>query len=158
MHPLANQEPPVLGQHDGFDIYPMPVFARIAVADVTEAAAWYERALGFAAMFRMPGLVHLRRKRYQDVLIVGGGPAAGAGTPSSWFALCFEADGELDAIAAGARAAGVAVDGPVDTPWNAREVRVVDPFGYKIIFTGRAAEVDPEAMARWKARFAGEAG
>jgi hypothetical protein len=34
-----------------------------------------------------------------------------------------------------ARAFGARVTGPVERPWNAREVEVIDPDGYALVFT-----------------------
>jgi uncharacterized glyoxalase superfamily protein PhnB len=157
MHPLVNQEPPTLGHHDGFDVYAMPMFATLPLVDVDAAVAWYEAALGFAVMFRLPGpkagLVHLRRKRYQDLLIV---PTDVAAAPGS-LALSFDADGELDALHERARAVApvglAAIVGPIDTPWNARELRVTDPGGHRLVFTARPLEPDPEQEAKWRALF-----
>lgn len=43
---------------------------------------------------------------------------------------------DADAIAERAREAGATIaSGPVDTPWNAREVTVLDPDGYRLNFT-----------------------
>jgi catechol 2,3-dioxygenase-like lactoylglutathione lyase family enzyme len=88
----SNQEPTTLAEFGGHEIYPMPMFATLAVADVAAVAAWYERALGFATVFRapdaggQPALIHLRRRKYQDLLFDVGlrtpvGP--GAGSPGS---------------------------------------------------------------------------
>jgi hypothetical protein len=70
-------EPPALGEFDQHEIYPMPMFATVAARDVDQAAEWYQRALGFATVFRAPApagqaspLVHLRRRKYQDLLVV----------------------------------------------------------------------------------------
>lgn len=69
-------EPPVSHVHNGFEVYPMPVFAAMETSDVDALAQWYHDALGFGIMFKMPGpggqptLVHLRRRKYQDVLIL----------------------------------------------------------------------------------------
>ena len=40
-------EPQNLGTFNEFEIYPMPMFATIAVADVNGVVAWYQSALGF---------------------------------------------------------------------------------------------------------------
>ena len=48
------------------DIYPMPSFPILAVADVAASSRWYQEVLGFAHIFTMPGpggvagLAHLR--------------------------------------------------------------------------------------------------
>ena len=44
-------------------------------------------------------------------------------------------DGDIDAFAGHARSQGAAVTGPVTQPWNVREVTVLDPDGYRLVFT-----------------------
>ena len=43
------------GEFNGFEVYPMPMFATLDVTDVAAVAAWYERTLGFGIMFSAPG-------------------------------------------------------------------------------------------------------
>jgi uncharacterized glyoxalase superfamily protein PhnB len=153
-------EPAKLGEFNGFEIYPMPMFATLSVADVTSVTKWYEAALGFGTVFAAPGaagqpsLVHLRRRKYQDLLIT---PSAADGAPPANLTLTFNADGELDAIAARAREAASlghsAVVGPVETPWNTRDLRVTDPVGNKIVFTSRNENPDPAQMERFRKMF-----
>jgi uncharacterized glyoxalase superfamily protein PhnB len=151
--PLA--EPASLGEYNGFELYPMPFFVTLAVEAPAEVAAWYAQALGFGVMFAGP-VVHLRRRKYQDLLLVQAGPAAPptAGGP----ALRFDADGELEALAERVRAAApvgrAQVEGPVDTPWNTTELRVTDPAGHVLVFHARRANPDPAQEARWRAAFA----
>ena len=153
-------EPPTLGEFNGHEIYPMPVFAKIGAVDVAAASRWYEDALGFSAMFTMPpgssqpSLVHLRRKKYQDILLVSAPPekiVAGS------LQLSFGDDGDIDALGKRARAATPAgassVSGPVDTPWNTRDLTVTDPSGHILVFTGRSPNPDPEQARRWKEVF-----
>ncbi|HYM21639.1 MAG TPA: VOC family protein [Vicinamibacterales bacterium] len=155
-------EPQHLGEFNGFEIYPMPMFATISVADVSAVSEWYRNALGFGVVFSapagpggQPAMVHLRRKKYQDVLIV---PAQSAAAPStaSTISVSFSADdGEVDAIAERARSARPlgtsAIAGPIDTPWNTRDLRVTDPVGTRLVFTGRNPNADPEQMKRMQA-------
>jgi uncharacterized glyoxalase superfamily protein PhnB len=154
-------EPPSLGEFRGVEIYPMPAFVTLSVADVAAVAGWYERALGFTTVFRAPAaggepppLVHLRRRKYQDVLIV---PAPAEREAGSSLTVTFSAEGEVDALAARAAAAEPsgrsAVSAPVDTPWNTRDLRVVDPAGHQLVFTSRQPNPDPEQVARWQAMF-----
>jgi len=153
-------EPAALGEFNGFEVYPMPMFATLAVADVRAVAAWYESALGFRTMFCAPGvggqpsLVHLRRRKYQDLLIRA---ASGDSQPAANLTLSFNADGDLDALADLARAAAPvgtsSVAGPVDTPWNTRDLRVTDPVGNRLVFTSRNSDPDPEQMERWRKMF-----
>ena len=156
----ASGEPVSFGTFNGFEVYPMPMFATIGVADVAGVAAWYEAALGFRTMFSTPGpggapaLVHLRRSKYQDVLITPGG-ASEAGAASSHLTITFRADEDPEALASRARAVAPvgasAVVGPIDTPWNTTDVRVTDPLGHRLVFTAARANPDPEQQAKWSA-------
>jgi uncharacterized glyoxalase superfamily protein PhnB len=128
------------------EIYPMPAFAQLQVADLDHATRWYTGNLGFRVIFAMPGrdgksqLIHLRRSRYQDLLLVRArqprepGIAAGVGV-----SLYFQFEDDWDALAALAeqarQTAGSIVKGPIDTPWNTREVRLFDLDGYCLVFT-----------------------
>lgn len=134
------------------DIYGMPAFVTLTVTDLDRTVDWYVNGLGFIALFTMPGpngrpsLVHLRRWRYQDILIRPGQPPAGG----EWTISIMATAEELDALAERARAHGLGtVDGPADTPWNTRDVRTIDPDGYALVFTARrpAGERDAEFSA-----------
>jgi len=122
--------------------------------------SWYERALGFAPMFvaRAPdgraSFAHLRRARYQDVLLVPGVTAGGGRV-----AIGLRADGDPAALAETARRApaigAAAVDGPCDTPWNSTEVRVTDPAGHRIVLSAPRTVPDPalaEQVTAWLER------
>ncbi len=134
------------------DIYPMPAFVTLTVADVRRTVDWYVEALGFVPLFTMPGpdgapaLVHLRRWRYQDLLVVPGPPRPAGGAVVSVTALAEE----LDDIAGRARAhaartgAGT-VEGPLQTPWNSVDLRTTDPDGYPLVFTARRPEGQRDA-------------
>jgi uncharacterized glyoxalase superfamily protein PhnB len=129
-----NENPPVLGQHNGYDIYPMPMFARLEAANLAETVAWYREALGFGAMFEMPQLVHLRRAKFQDLLLM---PGRGHATTDAGLTLSFAADGEVDALfeqASKAQPRGKSsVEAPALMPWNAREMRLSDPDGRRLV-------------------------
>lgn len=158
-----DQDPPALGEYDGHEIYPMPAFATISVTDVAGVAAWYERALGFATVFRapdvdgQPSLVHLRRRKYQDLLLMPPLLAAPSSEAPSSLTLSFNAEGEVDDLAE--RARGVeplgrsSITGPIDTPWNTREVRVTDPAGHRLCFTGRNPNADTGQLDRMREMF-----
>ena len=156
-------EPQNLGEFNSFEIYPMPMFATLAVADVNGVVSWYRTALGFGVVFSAPAvngqppLVHLRRKKYQDLLIVAA-PGEAASAPAS-MTISFGADGEVDELAERAKAAapfGVsALKGPIDTPWNTRDLRVTDPVGNRLVFTGRNPHPDPGLAERMKAMLSG---
>ena len=125
------------------EIYPMPMFPTLAVRDVGASVGWYAEQVGFGTVFVMPGadgepvLAHLRWRKYADVLLV---PDA-AGVDSSdqrgvGVSLSFlVGDVSVDALAERLEASGVAVaEGPVTRPWNTREIVVVDPDGYRLVF------------------------
>ena len=152
-------EPVSLGTFNRHEIYPMPIFVKIVVADVAAVQAWYERALGFSTIFAMPAadgqpsLVHLRRNKYQDVLLVRGQPD---GSASQSVTLNFNTD-DVDALAAAARSVPAlgrfALSGPADTPWNTRDLTVTVLGGHQLVFTARQANPDPQMSARWQEIF-----
>jgi catechol 2,3-dioxygenase-like lactoylglutathione lyase family enzyme len=139
------------------DVYPMPAFVTFPVTDLGASTGWYE-ALGFVVLATLPGpggtdaLVHLRRLRYQDLLLVPGRPTPG---PRVTFAAGEE---DLDQRAARVRRSpGGTVEGPVDTPWFSRDLVATDPDGYVVVLTApRLADVaaDPE----WTATVTGSLG
>jgi hypothetical protein len=153
-------EPPVLNLHQGFEVYPMPMIAGMATPDVNALAQWYQIALGFGVMFKaperdgQPTVVHLRRMKYQDVLIWPRQPGTATSGVGTW-SLCFQAGEDVDHLAA--RAAAVPVFGQVrvepaaDTPWNTRQVRISDPDGRLLVFS--QPRFDPELTRRMRGEF-----
>lgn len=131
-------------------IYEMPGFVTFIVDDVTRSHRWYTEALGFIVLAELPGedrrpaLVHLRRHRYQDILLVPTSPAGenhrhpgGAGVRYTVSA------GSEDLEARGARARAVrsgSVNGPARTAWNTVDLVCEDLDGHQVVFTQR---VDP---------------
>jgi catechol 2,3-dioxygenase-like lactoylglutathione lyase family enzyme len=104
------------------EIYVMPGFTTLPVADLERATRWYGH-LGFVVLAEMGDgparLVHLRRYRYQDLLLVLRGadedPPAGAAARTS-FSHTGPLD-ELDAMAAALRGHGAGrVEGPEAMP------------------------------------------
>lgn len=152
---LARREPETLGEFNGFEVYVMPAFVTLIVDRPDEVANWYERALGFGTMFSGP-IIHIRRRKYQDILLVTPSPTNPASTAGPW--LSFNADGEIEQLAARASAAAPLamsrVDPLINTPWNTRDLRVIDPAGHQLVFTERRTDPDPDAVARWQAAFA----
>ena len=124
------------------EIYPMPMFATFQVRDVQKSVDWYRRALSFTIIYEMPGpdgrlyLAHMRRQKYQDLLLVAtqssplGEEVAGKG-----ISISFDID-DIEALARIALDAGAKViEGPVNRPWNTRELVIRDPDGYRLVFT-----------------------
>ena len=123
--------------------------------DFLRAQATYIEAVVYRIQYpeiMYPSLVHLRRHKYQDVLVT---PAAtDVGSPSS-LTISFQADDDITSLATRAREAPAlgasSVVGPIDTPWNTTDVRVTDPAGHRLVFTSRRASPDPEQVAKWSA-------
>jgi uncharacterized glyoxalase superfamily protein PhnB len=128
------------------DIYPMPSFPMLVVSDLGASADFYQDGLGFKHIFTMPGpggqpaLVHLRWVKYADLLIAKprdgkelAGPK-GVGISLN-FNLLDRFVGDIETFAEQARKKGADVTGPVTQPWNVREVTVIDPDGYRLVFT-----------------------
>ena len=128
------------------EIYPMPSFPTLIMSDVEASSKFYQNALGFKHIFTMPGpggqpsLVHLRWTKYADLLIAM--PRDGKQLPeprgvgvSLNFNMFEHFNGDMEAFAKHARENGANVTEPIEQPWNVREVTVLDPDGYKLIFT-----------------------
>jgi uncharacterized glyoxalase superfamily protein PhnB len=134
------------------DVYPMPAFVTVVTGDLERVVGWFTRALDFVELFSMPGpdgrpsLVHLRRWRYQDVLVRRPGPGEEVpdadARPDGRLTLSFAATAdELPALARRAAAHGDgSVTGPADTPWNTRDVRLAGPGGLVVVLTARRPE------------------
>lgn len=129
------------------EIYPMPSFPTLIVTDLEASSEFYQETLGFKHVFTMPGpggkpaLVHLRWLKYADLLLAlprGSKDIPeprGAGVSLS-FQMLERFDGSVDALAKQAKAGGAnIVSGPLDQPWNVRELTILDPDGYHLVFT-----------------------
>jgi uncharacterized glyoxalase superfamily protein PhnB len=128
------------------EIYPMPSFPMLAVKDLKASSDFYQSTLGFKHIFTMPGpggqpaLVHLRWVKYADLLITESRDVKeltaqkGLGISLN-FGMFDRFDGDIDSFAEHARENGANITGPINQPWNVREVTVIDPDGYKLVFT-----------------------
>ena len=115
------------------EFYPMPGFPTLAARDLAASVAWY-RAVGFANVFEMPMLAHLRWARYADLLLR---PEPGLQGPKGvGVTISFAVAEKLDELAARVSRAGIAfLREPGDRAWNARDFSIADPDGYALIFT-----------------------
>jgi catechol 2,3-dioxygenase-like lactoylglutathione lyase family enzyme len=146
-------------------IYVMPFFATLTVSQLERSRRWYVDGLGFVVLATIPGptgepaLIHLRRWRYQDLLLVPArqeqerAPSSLApSSAGSRIRLTFAAHGtDLAQLAATARTVGDGtIEGPYATPWNTFDVLARDPDGHEIVFTSRlpAEQHDPAFAAR----------
>ncbi len=117
----------------------MPMFIRLVVADVEASKRWFQAALGFESVFELPHtMAHLRGRRYQDVLLVKGEPQK---APGQGVTLSFTWNRNVDELVGSVQSAGgKVIDGPVDRPWNARELVIEDPNGYRMSFSQQIAD------------------
>lgn len=124
--------------------YLMPMFVRLEVPDVDATRRWFHDVLGFESVFEIPHTVaHLRGRRYQDVLIVKGETQA----PGQGVTLSFSWPRNVDTLVSRVQAAGgKIVDGPIDRPWNARELVIEDPNGYRLSFSQPIAHKKQEEV------------
>jgi predicted lactoylglutathione lyase len=129
-------------------VYPMPLFVQLQVSDVERSAAWY-RSLGFASVYSNLAVAHLRYRTYADLMLVrqggefpGGERSADRRRGSGVVVYLTLEDESVDEVAARATDLDAgSVAGPTETAWNTRELRVVDPDGYELVF---AEVVDAE--------------
>ncbi|MEU1204307.1 VOC family protein [Nocardia sp. NPDC005825] len=149
-----------MSDHPAIDrtIYPMPMFATFQVRDIAATTAFYEAA-GFIALATIPGddgtpaVVHLRRMKYQDLLLVPGEPAPGSATVS--FSAGEQDIAELANTLRARAFPGTAVAGPTDTAWFTTDITLTDPDGNRVIITApRLAELDQ--AKEWAATFDGD--
>lgn len=134
------------------EIYGMPSFVSLEVSDLADSSLWYQQALGFVELAVLPGpagsaaLIHLRRYRYQDVLLR---PADAAPSPSPTVTVGLAFAGSIDELRRQAEVAGSLtsghVEGPVETPWHTVDVRFRDPDGHQLVLTARSPAPPPEA-------------
>jgi len=121
--------------HSDHEIYPMPSFARLAVTDLDASIEWY-RTLGFAVVFSMPGMAHVRYRKYADVMLATDRGAAD-GVRGVGVSIYVTVENEsIDDVANRAAEHGIEpAYGPEGTSWNTREVGFTDPDGYEIVFS-----------------------
>ncbi|MFC7245812.1 hypothetical protein ACFQO7_25330 [Catellatospora aurea] len=141
------------------DIYPMPAFVKFEAADLPATTRWYEAA-GFVVLAAMPGpggsttLVHLRRQRYQDILLV---PARGVPAATGRVTMAAGGDDLRLRAAELAAAGGGTAEGPAPTPWRSDDLTLTDPDGNVVVLTEpRRADID--ADAEWSAMVRGSVG
>ena len=142
--------------NDHSEIYPMLMFPTFEVDDVRTSIEWYTDVLDFIVMYEMPGpdgktyMAHLRKEKHQDLIVVAADnhnyenlikKGAGVSITFQYFGMTGDQKGSIDDFASKIREAGANVlEGPVDKPWNTRELVVSDPDGYRLIFSAPRVE------------------
>ncbi|MBO2452858.1 VOC family protein [Actinomadura barringtoniae] len=124
------------------EIYGMPMFMTVPVADLEASKDFWMRGLGFIDLFSIPGrLTHLRRWAFQDVLLVPGEQADAASAMSVSFACVV---GQLEEITeACEKLRPGCTAGPAEMPWNSLELTVVTPENTRVVMTA-ARPIDPD--------------
>lgn len=126
-------------------IYAMPGFVTFTVTDVAASTHWYVDGLGFVLLAELPGpdgtpaLVHLRRHRYQDILLVPAPPGEiesdqprGRGVRYSIRAGAEDLNARAEQVRHVGRGT---VEGPARTPWNTLDLICRDLDGYEVVLT-----------------------
>ena len=128
------------------EIYPMPAFPTLSVSNLEASKRFYVDWLGFQPVYSIPGpdgraaVEHLRFARYADLLLAQepSGSELATAPRGRGVRLTFSlplANRSAGELADRARGLGALVEGPVERPWNVREVVVADPDGYVLAFT-----------------------
>ena len=129
------------------EFYGMPMFVTVTTGDMERSKEFWLRGLGFIDLFSIPGQVtHLRRRAFQDVLLVPGeksGSGAGGGSGVSTSFACVL--GQIDEIAERCeRLVPGCTQGPEEKPWNSIELTVVTPEGARVVMTA-AEPLEPRS-------------
>ncbi|RLL48385.1 glyoxalase/bleomycin resistance/extradiol dioxygenase family protein [Oceanobacillus piezotolerans] len=116
--------------------YPMPFFTKLEVSDMNRSLSWYNDVLHFDSVFQLPDstgdivMAHIRGEQYQDIMLILGRDnkdIKGKGVILNFLVK------EVDSFAERAFTVGAKiVEGPINRPWNARELVLKDPDGYSI--------------------------
>ena len=107
------------------------------VHDVDEAVRFYRDVLGFEVEGRAPEdssqPAEWAMVKSGEVALMFGGKRTKPGSADRvvFYLAVDDADATIEAL----RARGAAVEGPVDQSYGYREATVMDPNGYKLVFT-----------------------
>ena len=125
------------------EIYPIPLFPTLSVADVAASLEWYTNKVGFVSAYSLPmpggglAMAHVRWRKYADLLLVPDSDPSHAAHPKGIgvsFSLLVDTT-SIDKMAAELTNSGVEIaEGPVNRPWNTRDIVVHDPDGYTLTF------------------------
>ena len=125
------------------EIYPIPLFPTLSVTDVAASLDWYTNQVGFVSAYSLPmpggglAMAHVRWRKYADLLLVpDSGPPDAAQAKGIGVAFSLLVDTtSIDEMAENLANSGVEIaEGPVNRPWNTRDIVVHDPDGYTLVF------------------------
>ncbi len=142
--------------YKGHEVYPMPMFIQLFCQDLETSSQWYQQALGFSEMFALPNpqgnlqMVHLRRDKYQDLMLLPAKPAS-AGKKSG-MRVYLNLLREEDSLEELQQRLGDVQNYPiVTTQWSTRELEVVDADGHILVFSQKVEDL--AAQQRWREHF-----
>ncbi|WP_100330003.1 VOC family protein [Bacillus xiapuensis] len=119
--------------------YLMPFFVKLAVSNMEHALKWYKEVGSFSSIYELPDgegrvvMAHIRREAYQDIMLVeqpDTNAARGQGVM-----LNFTVDDVAPLFKQAEEINAEIIEGPIDRPWNARELVLKDPDGYLLTFS-----------------------
>ncbi|CAH0347653.1 VOC family protein [Bacillus sp. CECT 9360] len=121
------------------EFYAMPLFVKLAVRNMESSLNWYKHVLNFESIFVLPDqageivMAHIRGQKYQDMMLVS--EQYDTNSNGIGVVLNFTVE-DVDSFADKANKAYANIlEGPIDRPWNARELVLKDPDGYVIILS-----------------------
>lgn len=120
------------------EFYPMPLFVKLSVSNMESSLCWYKEVLNFESVFELLGkdgktvMAHIRGKKYQDIMLVSESEQNDMNSNGKGVVLNISVE-DVDLYSKKAsKANAVVVEGPIDRPWNARELVLRDLDGYLI--------------------------
>lgn len=120
------------------EAYPMPLFIKLFVNNMESSLDWYKNVLQFESVFEMPDtngkklMAHIRGEKYQDLMLLSDTNQIDSTKKGKGLVLNFSVS-DIDSFYKRAKEAQTnIIEGPVDRPWNARELVIEDPDGYTI--------------------------
>lgn len=133
------------------EIYPMSMFPTFEVEDIRVSIEWYTNVLGFIVIYEMPDpdgrtyIAHIRKEKHQDILLISSSDreyddvikkGVGVSITFQFNEIKGGNHFSIDDYASSIREKGAnVIEGPVNRPWNTRELVVTDPDGYRLIFS-----------------------
>lgn len=117
------------------EYYPMLMFVKLPVKDIVKASNWYQDKLGFQKLYTFndqsgsPIMVHIRRQRYQDLMLIQDEHSSvGSDVVINLLVK------DIAMIAEKIEEQSV-VSPPVQKPWQAVEMTLIDLDGHKLTLT-----------------------
>ncbi|WP_214484192.1 VOC family protein [Bacillus sp. SM2101] len=118
------------------EYYPMPLFVKLSVKNMDDSLKWYNEVINFNSIFELPDkegntiMAHIRGEKYQDILLLKDNSQDKCSKQGIVVNLSVEDVHQFfeRALAANTKV----IEGPIDQPWNARELILKDPNDYTI--------------------------